>query len=183
MKTSDKRSLSLLPLRGQGRRTQSFRRTQSLLLAALAAILATSVVRAQGNAGAPGQKNASTLTLLTVMITGLRNRHGQVVVSLFDKAEGFPQKAALATQKIDLSEVARLTPLSITFKNLKPGSYAVTAYHDENKNNHLDSNFLGIPQEDWGMSNNPRPWRMPRFDEARFDLKAPGKTITIPLRH
>jgi uncharacterized protein (DUF2141 family) len=174
MKSRDKRVLSLLPLRRQGRRTQSV---------LLAAILMTSVVLAPGSSGAPGQNSASSLALLTVTITGLRDRHGQVVISLFNKAEGFPQKAALATRKIDLSKVARLTPLVITFKSLKPGSYAVTAYHDENKNNRLDSNFLGIPQEDWGMSNNPRPWRMPRFDEARFDLKAPGKTITIPLSH
>ena len=53
--------------------------------------------------------------------------------------------------------------------------------HDENDNNKLDANFLGIPFEGYGFSNNPNVMRRATFDEARFQLKTDA-TITIRLR-
>lgn len=143
---------------------------------------AVTVGSAQRNTPRPPGKPPAPARLI-VRLTGLHDRRGQVIVSLFNRPEGFPAHGALVTQKVDLSKGAGLKPLIVTFRNLKPGVYAVSAYHDANNNNRLDSNFLHIPQEDWGMSNNPRPWRTPRFDEAHFDLKAPETSITIPLTH
>ena len=40
--------------------------------------------------------------------------------------------------------------------------------HDENDNNQLDTNFLGIPSEGYGFSNNPNVMRRAHFDEARL---------------
>src|SRR5579871_676809 len=83
------------------------------------------------NAPRPVGKPAAQAQL-TVRLTGLHDRRGQVVVALFNRAEGFPERGALATQKIDLSKGAPLNPLIVIFRNLTPGVYAVSAYHDAN---------------------------------------------------
>jgi uncharacterized protein (DUF2141 family) len=68
------------------------------------------------------------------------------------------------------------------FENLPPGQYAVQVIHDENDNGKFDSNFLGIPSEGYGFSNNPRVMRRPTFEEARFDLPHEGAEIHVRLR-
>jgi uncharacterized protein (DUF2141 family) len=54
-----------------------------------------------------------------------------------------------------LSLSADVKPLQLEVK-VKPGSYAVAAYHDENNNDKLDKAFTGIPNEKYGFSNNVR---------------------------
>ena len=39
---------------------------------------------------------------------------------------------------------------------IPPGTYAVKVHIDENENGKLDTNFLGIPKEQYGISNNGR---------------------------
>ena len=41
----------------------------------------------------------------------------------------------------------------LSFK-IPPGTYAVKLHIDENENGKLDTNFLGIPKEQYGFSNN-----------------------------
>lgn len=43
-------------------------------------------------------------------------------------------------------------------------------------------NFMGMPTEGYGFSNDPKVMRKPTFDEAKFDLGANGAAITIHLR-
>jgi uncharacterized protein (DUF2141 family) len=68
------------------------------------------------------------------------------------------------------------------FEALAPGDYAVAVSHDLNGNKKADTNFVGIPTEAWGVSNNVRPGlRAPRFDEARFSVPAEGATIAVRI--
>lgn len=57
--------------------------------------------------------------------------------------------------------------------------------HDENGNQTLDSNILGVPTEGYGASNN-RTYALsePRWDESRFELAAgEHRQLTIRLRY
>ncbi len=65
-----------------------------------------------------------------------------------------------------------------------PGAYAVAVYHDENGNGHFDRNFLGLPAEGFGFSNDaPTILGPPSYGAARLDV-GPGDTrITIRLRY
>ena len=40
------------------------------------------------------------------------------------------------------------------FTDLPAGVYAVSVFHDENMNQKLDKNFVGVPKEEYGASNN-----------------------------
>ncbi|MGY8814977.1 MAG: MipA/OmpV family protein [Gammaproteobacteria bacterium] len=50
------------------------------------------------------------------------------------------------------------------------GKIAVVGYHDANENGILDKNFIGIPKEPVGLSNNYRPKGPPSFERASFVL-------------
>lgn len=116
---------------------------------------------------------------LTVEITDLRTEKGAVMVALIDSAAGWNDGSkAIARRK--------LTPegdkLTLAFDDLKPGQYAVQVMHDENGNGKLDTNFIGMPTEGYGFSNNPQVMRRPTYDEARFELGADDATVAVKLR-
>lgn len=61
--------------------------------------------------------------------------------------------------------------LAVTIADLPPGKYAVAAYVDNNRNGRQDKNFLGVPKEIYGFSNDVRGmFGPPDFAEAAFDI-------------
>ncbi len=72
--------------------------------------------------------------------------------------------------------------LTVTVRDLPPGRYAVAAYVDNNKNGRQDKNFLGVPKELYGISNDVRGvFGPPDFAEAAFDIGENTVTKTIHL--
>ena len=122
---------------------------------------------------------AEPLTL-TVNLKGFKSDKGNVEVALFDQAAAFPTKPekAIAKQRAPITGGAA----TVEFRDLKPGTYAVSAYHDANGNGKMDSNFIGIPKEPTGASNDAKG-RMgpPSFKDAQFTLNAPAE-ITISIQ-
>jgi uncharacterized protein (DUF2141 family) len=117
---------------------------------------------------------------LTVKVTGIKKNKGEVVCALFKTADGFP---------IDLSKpqtiwlAADSEEVTCKFTDVTTGNYAVSVAHDENANKKVDTNFVGMPTEAWGVSNNIRPlMRAPRWNEAQFTLATDEKkNINIQL--
>ena len=69
----------------------------------------------------------------------------------------------------------------VIFKNLPRGEYAVSFVHDENDNKKMDTNFLGIPKEDYGCSNNATGFMgPPKYEDAKFMLEE-NKSINIKI--
>ncbi len=63
------------------------------------------------------------------------------------------------------------------------GRYSIKAFHDENNNSKLDTNFLGMPTERYGFSNNARGrFGPPSFAEAAVTLNSPQITIAIEVK-
>ena len=115
---------------------------------------------------------------LTVNITDLRTRQGALLVAVVDSAAAWDDsRQAVARERL----VPDADAVTLSFKDLKPGAYAVQVMHDENGNGKLDANFLGMPVEGYGFSNNPQVMRRPTYDEARFELAADA-AITVQLR-
>jgi uncharacterized protein (DUF2141 family) len=71
-----------------------------------------------------------------------------------------------------------------SFREIAPGRYAVSVYHDENSNGKLDTNFLGIPREGVGASNNARGHMgSPKFDAAAFPFAGGRLNLTITINY
>ena len=71
---------------------------------------------------------------------------------------------------------------SFTFKDVKPGTYAIRYFHDENNNGKMDTGTFGIPKEGYGFSNNARGFMgPPDFEDMLFevdkDLRMTLKTV------
>lgn len=109
-----------------------------------------------------GQQN-----VIRVTIDGLRSDKGQVICSIYSSAEGFPKAFARATAHSNSPITNRHA--ECTFAGVQPGTYAISVFHDENSNGRLDANFLGIPREGVGASNNAKGhFGPPSFHDASF---------------
>jgi len=115
---------------------------------------------------------------LTVSITNIRTDKGTLLVSVTSTEAGWnnQEKPAAATR---LAATGKDAVVRFT---LPAGSYAVQVMHDENDNGKLDSNFMGIPAEGYGFSNNPKVMRKAYFSEAKFDVGDAPSSIVINLR-
>lgn len=105
---------------------------------------------------------------LVVQLSNLERGKGTINVALFRTAEDFtdnPYKTL--RQKVKTGQ----SGASLTFESVEPGEYAIAVYQDLNENGELDTNFVGIPKEPYGFSNNYRPtMSSPSFAKAKFEL-------------
>jgi uncharacterized protein (DUF2141 family) len=119
---------------------------------------------------------------LTVRVMGARNTKGKIGVTLFRNAQGFPDDTSKAIRRESVEIDPNTMSAQVTFKDLPQGTFAVSVLHDENGNGKMDKNFVGMPKEGYGASNNPKKKkRPPTFDEAKFSLNSEEQTIEITL--
>ena len=122
---------------------------------------------------------------LTITVNNLRSNQGQVLLCVFSAEssdrEAFPDCVKGRPVRQSKETVAD-GKVVVSYRGLKDGVYAVAVIHDENGNNELDTNFLGIPTEGIGISTNPRLLGKPHFNEAQFEIK--GKAaITVSAKY
>jgi uncharacterized protein (DUF2141 family) len=119
---------------------------------------------------------------ITVKVTNLRSTNGDLVVALFNSKQGFPVKIETAVRKLVIQ--ADGVQHEAVFDDVPYGTWAVSVQHDENRNGKLDTNFLGMPKEGVGASNNPRSrFGPPSFDSAKFTVDKNENEIVINLRY
>lgn len=119
---------------------------------------------------------------LTVTVNGLRNQKGQVCLSLFAQAQGFPTNPSLAVASRCVS--AESSPLTVTFNNLRSGTYAVAMIHDENRDGKMNTGFLGIPKEGFGFSRNPSvSFSAPSFEDTAISVTQPNTKTQIQVKY
>ena len=70
----------------------------------------------------------------------------------------------------------------ISFDSIFPGKYAIQFFHDENKNQKMDFNLIGIPKEKFGSSNDVKPiLGSPKFEKMLFEIYEDKKIIMKPV--
>ena len=128
------------------------------------------------------QTQTSQPNTIRVEIGGLRNNSGRVSCALYSSADGFPKNNEKAVAQ--LNSVISDRRAVCEFTGIAPGKYAVSVFHDENLNGRLDTNWLGIPREGVGASNNPKP-RMgpPKFAAAEFQNSGASMDVEIIMHY
>ena len=59
----------------------------------------------------------------------------------------------------------------ISFDSISAGKYAIQFFHDENENQKMDFNLIGIPKEKFGSSNDVKPiLGPPKFEKMLFEI-------------
>jgi uncharacterized protein (DUF2141 family) len=118
---------------------------------------------------------------LIVSIQGTRSADGYLFVALFSKPDGFPD-GDYSLRHLKLKATAET--LTVVFDDLAPGSYAVGAYHDENNNGQLDTDFIGYPKEGYALSNGIRAvFSRPRFIDAAFPVNREDAHVTLRIQY
>lgn len=120
---------------------------------------------------------------LTVTVTDVRVNKGTLMVAVVNNDAGWDnQEKPVAAEKIAVTDKSSADQKIVLRFNLPAGSYAVQVMHDENDNGKLDANFMGIPTEGYGFSNNPQVMRRAYFSEARFEVTDAPSSIVVRLR-
>jgi len=114
-----------------------------------------------------------------VTVTGLRSTKGQLIVCLWKDKAGFPSCEKSKSAAREIVPVKAVT-MTIGLQLPTSGKYAITVVHDEDGNGRMKHNFIGMPTEGVGISNNPGG--MPGFDKSLVDV-APGKAFTIKMKY
>ena len=127
---------------------------------------------------APATGHAQAGQTIVVNVSTLRNNKGALGCRLFAGPDGFPtQLTHKAQQRVAITG----SEVTCTFTGVAPGSYAVAVVHDENGNNKVDTNFLGIPKEGYGVSNDKTySMSQPKWNECKFPVVA-GKDVNLKV--
>ncbi|WP_372753096.1 DUF2141 domain-containing protein [Mariniflexile sp.] len=114
---------------------------------------------------------------VVVNISNFKSNKGQAFVALYDKPESFLSKEVKgAIVKIENNSCR------VTFKDVPKGVYAISMFHDENDNSKMDTNFMGIPKETYGCSNNAKGvFGPPKWEDAKFEVSNQSITQHIKL--
>ncbi|MBK6263849.1 DUF2141 domain-containing protein [Marivirga sp. S37H4] len=107
---------------------------------------------------------------LTIYIVGLKSTKGQVILDIFDKENGYPMKTenAILRKKLAIPENGKVV---FYIDGLENGEYAFALIHDQNNNDKLDVNFIGIPKEGAAASNNAEGFMgPPDYKDAMFNF-------------
>lgn len=126
---------------------------------------------------APSGLAATPRGRIVVIVEGVRNHQGTIRASLFNHPDGFPGDSSLAAKRAITP--ARTAPLTLVFTGVPPGEYAVAVLHDENDDWKMRSNWLGMPREGYGTSNNPGG--RPKYAKSRFRMEGSKTILTIHL--
>lgn len=121
-------------------------------------------------------------SVINIKVTGLKDTNGVLRGLLFSDSEGFPEKQHLALMSSSLNITNK--EMSVEFKGILYGDYAVSILHDANGNGKMDKNILGIPNEGNGSSNNKRSKTgPPSFEASRFKVFSSVTNLLISINY
>ncbi len=116
---------------------------------------------------------------LEITVDNITNIEGSLRVGISKNAKYFPDKPGEG--KVILVSGNSMT---VVFKGVQPGDYAISVFHDENNNETLDTNLFGLPKEGFAFGNNAMGmFGPPSFDNAKVTVKNKTVKHTVSLKH
>ena len=151
---------------------------QSYLVPFLAAALVLfSFAEGWASAGSSTQAGAVQIEVSNLQNVGL----GQLLVLVYEEVD----RVEINGVKFLRREVLSVTGerMSVRLPDLPSGDYAIAILHDMDKDFEADTNFIGIPREDLGVSNNAKggPLGGPKWSAAKFSHKGEETTLSIKM--
>ena len=122
-------------------------------------------------------QNETPGNTITVTVENIRNTNGKILASLHDETTFMKGKEGIQSAETTITG----NTVTVTYKNVLPGAYAIMCVHDENDNKQMDFELNGMPKENYGMSNNPVLYGPPTFDVAKLVVKE-KEDLNITIR-
>ncbi len=117
-------------------------------------------------------------TVIIIKVKNIQQVKGKIMIAAYDNKEGYMKEALALLKQPVLAIDEQLISFEIPF-----GKYAFTLFHDLNDNEELDTNFIGIPKEPYGFSNNPKAtFGPPGFAAALVDFHKSNQEIEVILK-
>jgi uncharacterized protein (DUF2141 family) len=118
---------------------------------------------------------------LSIEVSGIKNDKGNLLFSIYNETSVFPDSPL---QYVNVTkEGMEDNTINFTFAGLEPGRYAVIVIDDEDSDEVLDKNFVGIPKEGYVFSNDAKPkgFKTPGFEESYLELPEGMTDINMEL--
>ncbi len=127
-------------------------------------------------AGVYGLSQAQTTNKLVVKVTNISSNKGDIGVAVFNSKETFLGKPFVSKSK-------KAKTGEMVFEMEVPnGTYTISVMHDINKSGDLDSNFMGMPTEPYGISMDGKSrFGPPSYDDALFTVADKNLKLTIEI--
>lgn len=150
--------------------------------AVLAALVLAGLAAASARAGQQQADCAAKANAIHVTVKNVRQAKGTITADLHgDDPQAFLKKGK---KLMRIRVPAKLGSVEMCLPAPHPGVFAIALYQDVNANGKFDKNFLGLPKEPYGISNNPRLLLAPpKHKDAAFNVGSEGTTIEIILRN
>lgn len=116
-----------------------------------------------------------TLCDTEIVVTGIKENSGTIVISIHDSAESF--RKHIPYRNVELAAAGDKAVYHI---RLKAGDYAFCVYHDINGDGKLNTNAIGIPKEPFGFSNYDGKGPPGNFKKHKVFIDGTA-TVNIPL--
>lgn len=115
---------------------------------------------------------------LKIKIDNIKEEKGNLMIAVYRVSDQFLGEVNFAGKAEKVASI----PYQEVFIYLPFGKYAVAIYHDVNSDGELNTNFIGIPKEPYGFSNNSMGmFGPPSFEEASFSFENAEQLIEINL--
>ena len=124
---------------------------------------------------AQGFAQTGTVVLNVTQIQA--DKGGEISAGIFSK-DNFPK---VGKQFVGQEKSVTGKSMQLIFENVPVGEYGVVAFQDIDKNKDLKTNFVGLPKEPIGFSNDAKiKFGPPDFDDAKVKVEA-SKTLTLTI--
>ncbi len=134
----------------------------------------TLIATLMASAAAAAEPGAS----ITVEVSGVRAATGMVRVSVC------PHDLFLGNCPWSASAPAHGGIVTVVVPDVPPGRYAVQAFHDADSDSKVARNWIGIPREGIGFSNDAMAHlTYPRFSVAAFDHGTTAQHVAVTVRY
>lgn len=115
---------------------------------------------------------------LSVDVAGVKSDNGSVLVAVYDSSDSFLDSDKMFSGG---SSKAQEGNTWVIIEDLPDGEYALAIFHDEDGDDELDTNWIGIPKEPICFSiGKMKTFGPPKYSECAFKVEG-DKEIKVSL--
>lgn len=115
---------------------------------------------------------------LTVVVENIKTDEGEILAGLYSRNTFMKTEAEYGAKSQQIED----GKVTLVFTGVPAGTYGLTVLHDRNSNGYMDFDAMGMPMEDYGISNNRmNPYGPPRWQDAQFEVANGEMEISVRL--